>query len=105
MPDGERVLEEDWLYPLLSLLQQQLVVSTGWLPEGLLRALLQGGVRGVVVPAEPQLLDEVDAGAVARFFIEFYRGLYEGLTVTEALQLAGREVPEVGDGVYACYEL
>ena len=105
LPDVDRVLEEEGLYPLLSLLQQQLVVSTGWLPDGLLRALLQGGVRGVVVPAEPGLLEEVEAGAVARFFLEFYRGLYDGLTVTEALQQAGSEAPEVGDGIYVCYEL
>lgn len=103
--DAGSLLRVEHIYPLLSLLQQLLVVSTGWLPEELLHALLQGGAHMVVVPCSRQALEGLPPQALADFFAAFYRSLYEGSSVIQALWEAGADVPQVGHDRYAAYQL
>jgi hypothetical protein len=103
--DAGSLLRVEHVYPLLSLLQQLLVVSTGWLPGELLRALLQGGAHMVVVPISRHALEGLSPQDLADFFAHFYACLYEGSSVIQALWEAGNEVPQVGNDRYAAYQL
>jgi hypothetical protein len=105
-PDAQRLLGVEELYPLLSQLQQLIVVSSSWLPDGITEVLLHGGVAAVVAAADAAALEGVDAADVAEFFSFFYEGLVQaGLDVLQALQSAAAAVPAVGPGVYECYQL
>jgi hypothetical protein len=105
-PDGQRLLGVEELYPLLSQLQQLIVVSSSWLPGGVTHVLLRGGVAAVVAAADAAAVKGLEAADVAEFFSVFYDGLLQaGLDVLQALQSAAAAVPAVGPGVYECYQL
>jgi hypothetical protein len=105
-PDGQRLLGVEEFYPLLSQLQQLIVVSSSWLPEGVTHVLLRGGVAAVVAAADAAAVEELEAADVAEFFSVFYDGLLQaGLDVLQALQSAAAAVPAVGSRVYECYQL
>jgi hypothetical protein len=105
-PDGHRLLGVEELYPLLSQLQQLIVVSSSWLPDGVTHVLLRGGVAAVVAATDAAAVEELEAADVAEFFTVFYdRLLQAGLDVLQALQSAAAAVPAVGSGVYECYQL
>lgn len=106
VPDEQLVLGEQEMYSLLSQLQQLVVVSSSWLPPGLVELLLHGGVAAVVAAVDLAAVQQLDAERVAEFFAVFYEGLLrDGLDVCEALQAAAVAVPEVGCGVFECFQL
>jgi hypothetical protein len=105
-PDGHRLLGVEELYPLLSQLQQLIVVSSSWLPDGVTHVLLRGGVAAVVAATDAAAVEQLEAADVAEFFSVFYDGLLQaGLDVLQTLQSAAAAVPAVGPGVYECYQL
>lgn len=105
-PDGQRLLGAEEFYPLLSQLQQLIVVSSSWLPDGVIHVLLRGGAAAVVSAADAAAVEELDAVEVAEFFRGFYEGLMQaGLDVLEALHSAAAAVPAVSPGVFECYQL
>lgn len=106
LPDSGRMLGVSEVWPLLSQLQQLIVVSSSCLPKPLVHVLLRGGAAAVVCGTEPAEVAEVDAADVAEFFRVFYaEGLWQGLDVVEALRVAVAAVPTVGDSAYECYQL
>jgi hypothetical protein len=93
------------LYPLLGRLQQILVVSSGWLPQALVTAMLHAGCKAVVCAVAPAAVAEVEGGAVGAFFQRFYRGvLAEAAPVAAALAAAEGDVPELA-GCYCLHHL
>jgi hypothetical protein len=105
-PDPERLLGVAQVWPLLSQLQQLIVVSSAWLPKELVHVLLRGGVAAVVCGSERDAVAALAAADVAAFFQAFYEhGLWEGLDVVQALRVAAAAVPAVGDSVYECCQL
>jgi hypothetical protein len=106
LPDSNRMLGVSEVWPLLSQLQQLIIVSSSCLPKALVHVLLRGGVAAVVCATDPAEVAELDAADIAEFFRVFYaEGLWQGLNVLEALQAAVADVPNVGDSAYECYQL
>jgi hypothetical protein len=105
-PDAQRLLGAEELYPLLSQLQQLIVVSSSWLPDGVVQVLLRGGVAAVVAAVDAAAVEALEAADVAEFFSVFYEGLVQaGLDVLQTLQSAAAAVPAIGPGVFECYQL
>jgi len=106
LPDSSRLLGVKQVWPLLSQLQQLIIVSSSWLPPAVVHVLLRGGVAAVVCGTDAAEVAAVEAADVAEFFRVFYvEGLWAGLDVVEALQAAIAAVPSVGDTTYECYQL
>jgi hypothetical protein len=96
----------DW-YPLLSHLQQLVVVCSSWLPQEVISVLLRGGVAAVVTatPITAPGVEKLAGNVLADFFCAFYRGLlHRGLDINHALRNAAEAVPEAA-GLYHCYQL
>jgi hypothetical protein len=98
------VLAPQQLFPLVTQLQQLLLVSSAWLPGELLQVLLRGGAKAAVAPTSEAGPRAAPPEAVAGFFSVFYERLYDGASVPAALQAAERTWP-VLQGAYACYQL
>lgn len=106
VPDSQRMLGVGEVWPLLSQLQQLIVVSSSFLPKALVHVLLRGGVAAVVCGTGIEEVAALEAADVAEFFRVFYaEGLWQGRDVVEALQAAIAAVPAVGDSAYECYQL
>lgn len=106
LPDSRRMLGVEEVWPLLSQLQQLIVVSSSCLPKALVHVLLRAGVAAVVCGSEPVEVAALDAADVAEFFRVFYaEGLWQGMDVLAALQAAAAAVPTVGDSAYECCQL
>lgn len=106
LPDQDRLLGVAEVWPLLSQLQQLIIVSSNWLPRELVHVLLRGGVAAVVCGTDAEQVSELEPAAIAEFFGVFYtEGLWQGLDIVQALQVAAAAVPAVGDSVYECCQL
>lgn len=106
LPDSRRMLGVEEVWPLLSQLQQLIVVSSSCLPKALVHVLLRAGVAAVVCGSDPADVAALDAADVAEFFRVFYaEGLWQGMDVLAALQAAAAAVPTVGDSAYECCQL
>lgn len=75
--------------------QQQLVVSSGWLPPALTAALLVSGVRAVVAADRWGASAAAPPAALAAFFRAFYRALTAGRPVLASLEAAETAHPEL----------
>eukprot|EP00775_Hariotina_reticulata_P011345 gene11345-11494_t len=107
MADQQMMLKlQDW-YPLLSHLQQLVVVCSSWLPPDVIAVLLRGGVAAVVTATQSTApaVESMAGDSLAEFFGAFYEGvLHHRLDIHDALCHAAEAMPAAA-GLFHCYQL